>query len=319
MSRGLLQLSGIVADLVHLVDHLPSPGEEVETGPLVITAGGGFNAMVAARRLGASVTYGGTLGTGCFADIVRRDLAEARIAAAHDSHIAMDQGTCSVIVEANGERSFISFHGAERQVDRAHLDMLNAEDFDWLLFTGYSLCKPEAARAFLPWLGTVQRPPLLLFDPGPIVAALPRPAIDAVLQRADWVSANAAEAQVMTGLAPPAAAAALARRRAGAMVRTGADGCWLSTGEGAVHVPGFAVEVTDTTGAGDTHDGAFIAAMMQGREPLAAARFANAAAALSTMRSGPATAPDLDETLRFLAGHDIPPPATRQPQEEDVE
>ena len=50
MSGGLLQLSGVVVDLVHQVDHLPAPGEEVETPTFQMTAGGGFNAMAAARR-----------------------------------------------------------------------------------------------------------------------------------------------------------------------------------------------------------------------------------------------------------------------------
>ena len=62
MSGSLLQLSGIVVDLVHRVDHLPAPGEEVETSEFRMTAGGGFNAMAAARRMGVHVSYGGMLG-----------------------------------------------------------------------------------------------------------------------------------------------------------------------------------------------------------------------------------------------------------------
>ncbi|WP_373504547.1 PfkB family carbohydrate kinase, partial [Aestuariivirga sp.] len=86
----------------------------------------------------------------------------------------------------------------------------------------------------------------------------------------------------------------------GALVRCGADGCWLAHGGHVRHIDGFKVDTIDTNGAGDTHDGAFIAALMAGETPVDAAVLANAAAALSTTRFGPATSPDLAETRRFL-------------------
>lgn len=301
MSRGLLQLSGIVIDFVHAIDHLPSAGEEVETTAFSIAAGGGFNAMVAAKRMGASVTYGGVLGTGFLAEIAAGALASERIPVAGQRRAAIDQGSCAVIVDNTGERSFISHHGAERRVDRAHLESLDASAYAFALLTGYSLYKPESAAAFVPWLSTLSRPPQLLFDPGPIVADIPKAALDPVMARADWVSANAREALVLTGEADPARAALrLARGRTGALVRRGPDGCWLADGSGVSHVAGFQVECVDSNGAGDAHDGAFLAALMDGASAREAAILANAAAALSTTRVGPAASPDLEETRRFL-------------------
>jgi sugar/nucleoside kinase (ribokinase family) len=288
------------------VDHLPAPGEEVETPEFLITAGGGFNAMVAARRLGAAVTYGGTLGTGMFAEIVARQLLAEGISIATSRRAAIDQGTCAVIVDRSGERSFISHHGAERRVDADHLEALDAGSHEWALLSGYSLYKPESAAAFVPWLARLGAPPKLMFDPGPIVAGIAKPALDAVMARAEWISANAAEAQALTGTGDPqAAAACLAEGREGAIVRSGADGCWLATGGRVVHVPGFKVHAIDSNGAGDTHDGAFLAARIAGNTSAEAAMLANAAAALSTTRIGPATAPDLKETHHFLERNGI--------------
>lgn len=302
MSEGLLQLSGIVVDMVHRVDHLPAPGEEVETDDVIMTAGGGFNAMLAAKRQGASVTYGGTLGTGPFADLVARRLDAEGIAAAVTTRASRDQGTCCVIVDGKGERSFISCHGAERQVTAAHLAALETEAYDWALLTGYSLYKAESAAAFVPWLAGLRPPPALLFDPGPIVADIPKPALEVVMKRAQWVSANGSEARVLTGEdAPAKAAEILARGRDGALVRMGAEGCWLAFGGEVHHIAGFTVDAIDTNGAGDTHDGAFVAALIAGHAPVEAATLANAAAALSTTRVGPATSPGLDETRQFLA------------------
>jgi len=301
MKRGLLQLSGIVIDLVHRVDHLPAPGEEVETSDFAITAGGGFNAMVAAKRMGAPVTYGGMLGRGVLADLAVRHLTDEGIVAAGRRRAPIDQGSCAVIVDRTGERSFISHHGAERQVDRRHLEDLDAPSYEYALLTGYSLYKKESAAAFLAWLATLGERPLLFFDPGPTVADIPPTALDAVLARASWVSANAREAETLTGDPDPSRAAArLASGRAGAVVRVGADGCWLAQQGDVRHIGGFDVRCIDSNGAGDTHDGAFLAALIGGATALEAAVLANAAAALSTTRIGPATSPDMTETRRFL-------------------
>ena len=113
---------------------------------------------------------------------------------------------------------------------------------------------------------------------------------------------------------PQIAATQLAAGRDGALVRIGAGGCWLVTAEGSLHVPGFKVRAIDSNGVGDTHVGAFIASLMAGHSPRDAAIHANAAAALSTTRIGPATAPDLEETRRLLDrnGISLGRPAGRQ-------
>ena len=299
---GLLQLSGIVVDLVHVIDRLPAPGEEVETSAFRMTAGGGFNAMAAARRMGINVTYGGVLGQGPLANIARQGLDEELIRIASSRRAAIDQGSCAVLVDQSGERSFITHHGAEREVDVGHLEGLGASSHEFALLTGYSLYKPGSAAAFVAWLSTLARPPLVFFDPGPVVGDLPRAALEKVMLRADWISANATEARVLTGEADPARAVVLlSAGRQGALVRRGADGCWLGLAGEVTHVPGFAVNAIDTNGAGDTHDGVFIAALILGFGPLDAAIIANAAAALSTTSFGPATAPKAHDIRRFLA------------------
>jgi sugar/nucleoside kinase (ribokinase family) len=60
------------------------------------------------------------------------------------------------------------------------------------------------------------------------------------------------------------------------------------------------VTAVDTTGAGDAHAGVFLAALADGLPPAQAAARANAAAAWSTTRTGPATAPDRAELDAFL-------------------
>jgi sugar/nucleoside kinase (ribokinase family) len=70
-------------------------------------------------------------------------------------------------------------------------------------------------------------------------------------------------------------------------------------------MPAFKVDVIDTNGAGDAHNGAFIAARLRGYTPLDAATLANAAAALSTLKLGPATAPNFETVKQFMQDNGI--------------
>jgi sugar/nucleoside kinase (ribokinase family) len=94
---------------------------------------------------------------------------------------------------------------------------------------------------------------------------------------------------------PAEAARRLLARGAAAnvLVRAGAAGCYaaLPAYPDAVHVRAPRVNAVDTTGAGDAHSGAFLAALAEGLSPLGAVARANAAAAFAVTRPGPATSP----------------------------
>ncbi len=84
-------------------------------------------------------------------------------------------------------------------------------------------------------------------------------------------------------------------------VTLGIDGAMLLEGDRLHHVPAFAVEALDTTGAGDIFRAAFIHALLQRRRPIEILKFATAAAAMSCTREGAMTSvPVLDEVQRLL-------------------
>jgi sugar/nucleoside kinase (ribokinase family) len=97
------------------------------------------------------------------------------------------------------------------------------------------------------------------------VADIPPGILGPVLDRADWWSCNQREASLLTGTDQPAEAARQLRARlprASIMVRTGAAGCTLATGDDPLtEIPAPHVAAVDTTGAGDAHAGVFLAAM----------------------------------------------------------
>lgn len=297
----LVQLSGIVMDHIYRVKAVPAAGTEAEVRSAWLTPGGGYNAMIAAQRMGMRVAYGGTLGSGPFADRIGMILDQSGIPTLRPRLAGIDQGCCTVLIDDTGERTFIYAEGADGRVAGADLAALDLGPNDWCLLSGYALHYRDSQAALTGWLGSTAH--RLVFDPSPVVALIPGASRDAALKAAHWVSANRAEAEVLTGSPDAAAAAvALARRPGGAVVRDGARGAWVAVaGHAPVHVPPLPVQTVDTNGAGDAHVGSFIAMLASGRPPVESCRLANIAAALSTTRMGPATAPDLTEVLAHAA------------------
>ena len=295
----LLQLSGVIVDLIYRVETVPKPGEEAHVRDFFLTAGGGFNAMVAAKRAGMDVAYGGTLGTGAFADIATDAMRHEGIRIVGSRSKVCDQGCCTVLIDDEGERTFIAREGADGLLESTQISEL-FPDFDWCLLSGYALSYLGSQQALYGWLQEFGQgdhdDPSLVFDPSPLVAAIPEAYVKLAVSRAAWVSANAQEAQHLTGKADATSAAAcLAEGKpneGGAVVRVGEKGCLLAQpGHSAELIPAFAVKALDTNGAGDTHIGSFIAALAHGKSPNHAALSANASAALSTTKNGPATSP----------------------------
>lgn len=310
----LFQITAPVLDLVYKVRALPASGEEAVVTGFAMSPGGGFNAMVAARAAGIEVTLAGSLGTGPFASVVAHELARHGIALARASVAQADQGCCVVLIEPDGERSFIASPGAEGTIGPADLAGVVVQDGDWVLLSGYTLFYPGSGKAVSDWIAALPPAVTVLFDPSPLADQISADILAPVMTRADWISANEAEAAMLFGgTRGRATGPDLAKGRQGAILRRGAAGATLIYAACCVSVPAHPVKVIDTNGAGDTHIGSFIARMCLTGDPLSSLRYANIAAALSTTREGPATAPSSAEVLALLS--DKNNPANNHPKE----
>lgn len=303
MSGRLLHTGNAVVDLVLEVPGLPERGGDVLATRTSTAAGGGFNVMAATARQGAAVRYAGAHGTGPFGDQARAALRAEGIKILLPPRADRDTGFVTCLIDAEGERTFVTSPGAEATLAPEDLDALRPAPDDVVYLSGYSLVYPANRAALAGWLPGIDPGATVVVDPGPLAGQIPAPVRELMFARADWLSCNAREATLLTGQDDPdAAARALGARlaRGSALVRTGADGCLLYDGAELCAVPGYAVDAVDLNGAGDAHTGTFIAALIHGLDPRTAARRANAAAALATTVRGPATAPDAHALREFL-------------------
>ncbi|KHF43006.1 PfkB family carbohydrate kinase [Saccharomonospora viridis] len=306
MTGRLVHTGQVVMDLVMRVDSVPETGGDVLASTTTLLPGGGFNVMAAAARDGAPVLYAGAHGTGRFGDQARAALRGEGITIAQPPTEDRDTGVCVVLVDDDGERTFVTGTGAEAGLPPELLRTVEVTPEDVLYLSGYSLLHESNRAALLGWLPDVSVAAVLL-DPGPLVGQIPRDVLDTVLSKVDVLSCNARESRVLTGLADVGEAASALTDRLGShaavIVRDGPAGCVLAQQGTTRHIPGFPVTPVDTNGAGDTHCGVLAAALLGGADLAAAARRANAAAALSVLRHGPATAPHAAEIDAFLAEH----------------
>jgi ribokinase len=275
MTGRLVHTGQVVVDLVLRIDRMPPRGGDILASEFAQTAGGGFNVMAAAARSGASVLYAGSHGVGVNGDVVRTAMLREGVQIAHPAS-EPDTGVVVALVEQDGERTFVTSPGAE-----GHFRPVATDPTDVVYLTGYSFTHQHNVDALLNWLPDV--PGKVLFDPGPLVADIP---VAQILPHVDILSCNAHEAAVLSDVDVEVQ-----------VLRDGPRGCVVN----GVRVPGFPVQAVDTNGAGDAHCGVLIAELLRGSEIKAAAVRANAAAAISVTRRGPATSPgraEIDELVQ---------------------
>ncbi|BDG72777.1 sugar kinase [Roseomonas fluvialis] len=111
--------------------------------------------------------------------------------------------------------------------------------------------------------------------------------IHAAIGMADIALPSLDDATALTGLTDPDAVADFYLRLCPTvLLKCGVAGCLVATREARTRIPAHRVPAVDATGAGDTFAGALLARLLAGDDPLDAARYANAAAALSTTGYG---------------------------------
>ncbi len=316
-----------IVDLLMWVPALPERGGDMLAGSSAVQVGGGFNIMAAAARQGLPVVYAGGHGTGPWGDKVRDALDAEGIDVLRPPDPDADTGFDVALVEADGERTFVTSLGAESLREPGSWDAVQLWPGDAVYVSGYGLVPPDSGPVLGAWAAGLPPGVLLFVDPGPLVADIPAAVLDPVLSRCDWYSCNQREAALLAEVDDPVEAARrLARRtgRTGVIVRAGPGGCVLALrvagpGDQAARVgqvgqvglslgliPAPAVVAVDTTGAGDAHSGVFLAGLADGLAPADAAWRANAAAALTVTRAGPAVSPSLAELDEFLTSRRRP-------------
>ena len=265
-------------DITVEADRRPGAGETVMGNRLIVSPGGkGANQAVAAARLGYEVYMVGCVGDDAYGKMMLDALTKSGVKTDYVETLDnVTTGTAHITL-AEGDNSIIVIKGANALVSRAIID----KDWDMISKSSLVMLQHEIPMDTIGYI--IDR----CYEAGVPVMLNPAPYMDIPqewIDKVTYLTPNEHEAALMfDGMDRDE----ILKSQAGKVIMTaGGDGVLYGENDEIVHVAGFTVPVVDTTGAGDTFNGAFAVGRCEGMSVKEAIRFANAAAALSIGKIG---------------------------------
>ena len=268
--------------------------------------GGGFNALVAARRMGAEAISLSPIGAGPHASMIEAALAREGIVDAGPRVDGVDNGFCVAMIGHDAERTFISTKGAETMApETAWADFVRTmSPGDVLYIDGYLMDHPanrEAAEAALRILPEGVR---VLLDVSPVIG-IPEslPARHAIISMNSVEARTIAKQSRLDGYLPFDSLSCRLAQTLGrdTLIRLGASGAYFARSASpdsetsAAHIPTPTIDAVDTNGAGDAHTGVLAASLALGIPLERGLVLANCAGALASTVPGPASCPTRED------------------------
>lgn len=280
-------VTGIAAvDFLFQVNEMPTEPIKHRASAME-TVGGGIaaNAAVAIARLGGQAHLMTRLGDDQIGRMIRDGLeAENVDLSATVTTLGARSPVSTVVLDAAGERMLVNFPGcdlAETANPPADFDAVLV-DTRW----------PAAALLTLAAARNAGKPGVLDAE-----APVPRNLVNL----ASHIVFSAQGLRDFTGLSDLEAALLSLPSRAWVGVTDGARGIAIRVEDGVTWVPGYAVGVVDTLGAGDVWHGAFAMALGEGQSEIEAVTFAHAVAALKcTDFGGRSATPSREQVIQFM-------------------
>ncbi len=320
-------LGELLVDFVAL-----EPRKLIHEGPRFQPAAGGAPANVAAgaAKLGLKSGFIGKVGEDSFGQFLKTTLQADGVNTEYLIEDPRIRTTLAfVAIGEEGERDFVFYRdpGADTQLTPDELNQTYFDGAKVFHFGSISLSQEPVRQATLEALAMAKRAGLVIsYDPNYRDTLWPsqEKAVEQMqlgMGFADVAKVSEDELLLITATVDSdAAASALLAQQPNLqclLVSEGAGGCTAFTRQGSIHVPGFAVEAIDTTGAGDAFVAGFLASVLKrgldlvSTEPPERLRdsliFANAAAAMSTESSGAIPSFKTDSEVRsWLDGQSVP-------------
>lgn len=282
----ILNFGSLNIDYVYAVPHIVHPGETIATSSYTIHCGGkGLNQSIALARAGLAPSHAGAVGENGqpLLDILQKDYVDIR-------HIAMLSGVSSghAIIQVNekGENSILLFAGANFEItsDLIQNVLSHFSEGDWLILqneiSGIEEIAHTAARMGM----------RIIWNPSPVrpnmLTTIPQSALHMLIL-------NEVEAESICNEVVPNHQLSALRKifpTTEIVLTVGSRGSFISTRKMdlPIHQPAIPAIAIDTTAAGDTYLGYYVAMRYQGKDPSTAARIASIASAKSVETAGAA-------------------------------
>ncbi|MBQ2991972.1 MAG: carbohydrate kinase family protein [Clostridia bacterium] len=268
--KKVLVIGSTCVDVIIRVDHLPVTEENIHPHSQRFAIGGcAYNVANILGRGGADLTFVTPVGRqGVFGGFVRDHLGSLGFADFIDLPDAQN-GCCYCYVEAGGERTFVSVHGAEYTFDPAWMARFDDQHFDYVYVCGLEI-EEYTGEKLVSWLEEAYgagRIGTVVYAPGPRGMRVRPELTQRLFALHPLLHLNCGEAMAMSGKTAVADALSSLRAACGGVVvaTAGSEGVHYMDETGMHTVPGVPAEkIVDTIGAGDSHCGAMLLGLCRG-------------------------------------------------------
>ena len=288
----IINFGSINIDHVYGVEHFVRPGETLESESYALFSGGkGANQSIALARAGAEVVHAGNIGTdGAW---LTEKLRESGVDVSLVETVDEPTGHAVIQVNCEGENAIILHGGANRTVSEANIEkvLARADKDDYLLLQN----EVNAVDKILEKAKGLT----VVFNPAPMSDEVKNYSLECV----DIFILNEVEGEALTGQNEPESILAAMRElypKSCTVLTLGKEGVVYADSEKRIKVPALQVEAVDTTGAGDTFIGYFLAELSRGSAIEKCLEMGVKASALCVTRPGAADSiPGLEEVVRW--------------------
>lgn len=270
--------------------------------PSVNPGGSVANALASAVSLGGRALFLGAIGKDEYGEEYRRLIQGIGIESALRP-VPVPQGSCTVMVTADGERTMATHLGAAVRFEEDHLEEEALRNTDLLHVEGYQLDSPNQTEAARMAMSIVKEAGgrVAMDCSDTLLVQRHRKTLEAFIdEHVDILLSNGAEARELTGKDPEEAIREIAARVEVSVVTLGEEGCLVMSGDEIHRVPGVDVEVVNTNGAGDTFAGAFLQSFLDGKGLKRSATIASYMAGQVVAREGSRVEGDYTGFVREL-------------------
>jgi sugar/nucleoside kinase (ribokinase family) len=254
----LLVVGDIAWDILVRPEREPIWGSDVFGTVELLPGGSAANVAVWARRLGASVTLAGKLGDDALGELMARHLAAEGVATSIATVAGGATTRVGIYVRTDGEHGFVTDHTQALGFDADDAPVGLLDGADAVFVAGYAIYMSESTAFLGRLLPEARRRAIpIAFDPSSfaLVRLYGPGRLLGELGGLDVLLANEDEARELAG--GDSVEQLLAHARL-VVVKKGAQGATAYDGNRGVTVAAPAVDVVDTTGAGDAFDAAFL-------------------------------------------------------------
>ena len=291
----VLNIGSMNLDHVYTVDHIVEPGETQSSTQLQLFLGGkGMNQSVALAKAGVEVYQGGMIGEdgGVFLDACQ----EYGIHADYIRTVDARTGHAIIQIDKNAQNCILLYGGANQALTEAYVDEVISQ------FDSGDILLLQNEVNLLPYIvdrGYAQGMKIVL-NPSPFDDKLK--AVD--MTKISLFLLNEIEGYQLTGCREPDAIIDSIRERfphAAVVLTLGSDGAVCADQSCKHFQPIFPIKAVDTTAAGDTFTGYFIAGLAQGMEIPDILRMSAKASSIAVSRAGAVPSiPYRDEVIASL-------------------